>query len=161
MCPEETKSSPTQTLKRLDVVKAAREYLKVKFCHQGRSKNGIDCVGVLECTAEDLGLLSRDDFNLLYSRRNSNRDLLTILDQHPILKKKKLSDMKPGDIIAMADKDNLTGHAGFVTWIEEQQSLGVLHAFFPSRKVVEHNIDGFWRGQIRGVYGLKAIEEGE
>ncbi len=44
-----------------EIVDAARKYISVRWRHQGRHRKfGIDCVGLLVLTAQDLGLSSYD-----------------------------------------------------------------------------------------------------
>lgn len=45
-----------------DVVAAARKYLGVAYHSKGRSKSEIDCIGLLICTAQDLGIDHGFDF---------------------------------------------------------------------------------------------------
>jgi len=39
-----------------DYVNSARNWLGVRWVHQGRSRNGLDCVGLILVAARDLGL---------------------------------------------------------------------------------------------------------
>lgn len=55
---------PAKPVTPADIVEAARKYLGAEFGHQGRSHPGdkrpqIDCVGLLFCVSEDLGLSDR------------------------------------------------------------------------------------------------------
>ena len=41
---------------RHDIVTCARQFLDVRFVHQGRSREGLDCLGLLIATAREAGL---------------------------------------------------------------------------------------------------------
>lgn len=40
------------------VVECARTYRRVPYVHQGRTRHGIDCAGLVICVARDLGLVA-------------------------------------------------------------------------------------------------------
>ena len=48
------------TVTRADVVRVARSYVGVRWRHQGRTRAGIDCIGLVIAVAHDLGLTDYD-----------------------------------------------------------------------------------------------------
>ena len=60
-----------------EIADTARNYLGVPFVHQGRSPQGLDCVGLLVQVAEDLGFEAHDF--AAYSLRPSSKQLMRLI----------------------------------------------------------------------------------
>lgn len=120
------------------IVEQARTYLGVRWRHQGRSRTGIDCVGLLACVALDLGLVSTlDGIDLKGYRRSTNGHLfLKYLDG--ALTRKPLNRREPGDVIGMRD-GTVACHVGLLSSKSGCEYL--IHAWITSRKVVEDQLD--------------------
>lgn len=125
----------------MDLVTAARGWLGVKFMHQGRSRLGVDCGGLLVLAAADIGKMIEDVKG--YSRMPDGVTLKASLDKQFISVPK--SDMKPGDILLIAFRKE-PQHVAIKT------DMGLIHSHENSGGVVEHNLDQQWRNMIRGVY---------
>lgn len=126
------------------IVDTARSYLGVPFVHQGRSKRGVDCVGLLVCVAQDLGIPVSDD--LQYGLNPDPVHLRAKLAENldPIA----MTDVLPGDVYLMRfDKD--ATHVAIVT------DRGIIHALSTVRGVVEHRLDAAWRARIRAAWRVK------
>ena len=60
-----------------DIVDQARGYLGTPFLHQGRTRHGLDCVGLVIRVAHDLGLSDYDIDH--YARAPSGRMMARVL----------------------------------------------------------------------------------
>ncbi len=145
-----------------EVVARARGWLGTRFHHQGRLKKsggqrgGVDCLGLLVGVAAELELNDRHgrpfgaadvrDYCHLPNTQKLRDTLLTVLDEVPV------DDVAPGDVLLM-DVDGRAQHLGIVTdWCG---GLGIIHAYAPARAVVEHALDGWWRGRV--VLALRVL----
>lgn len=128
------------------VVAAARQWLGTPWHHQGRVRGvGVDCVGVIIGVARDLGLSTFDVTG--YARRPAPGEVAGGCEAHL----KPVAAALPGDVL-LFHVDGQPQHMGFVT------DIGVLHAFAPMRRVVEHGLDDGWRAKIVAAYRLPGVE---
>jgi hypothetical protein len=132
---------------RSDVVLKAREYIDTPFHHQGRLKHvGVDCAGLLVCVARELGLEPID--NVTYDHDPNPDTLKAYLAAQPFLSRVTLFDRDIGDILLMSlSTRTMRGHhLGIVS------DLGIIHAYAPTRKVVETVLDATLARSIVEVY---------
>jgi cell wall-associated NlpC family hydrolase len=129
-----------------DVVQAARQYLDTPWRHQGRSRSGMDCVGLLIAVSRDLGVPVEDDTH--YSHFPDSSLLLGHLKKYT--EELPLAEAQPGDLVLMCVRGRLQ-HTGILT------ERGLLHAAACYRKVCEHGLTDEWRRTIRQVYRWKAV----
>lgn len=138
-----------------DVAATARQYIGVRFQHQGRSRAGMDCAGLVVRVALDLGLPATDwkGYGRL-PRADQMRGLLRSqcvelpLDTIP----------SPGHL-AMMRFDAEPQHLAIV--VEHPQGLGLIHALMHERKVAEHRLDAGWLQRIVALYELPGVQYGE
>lgn len=131
---------------RMEIVDKAREYLGVRWQHQGRTQNGLDCIGLVVRVAHDLDLFRADASN--YDRRSPDgvalmRGLQENLDQHD-------QPWLPGDVLLMRFS-LIPQHVALVT------DLGIIHAYARIGKVVEHSLDARWSAGIVTGYSFKGV----
>lgn len=151
----------TGKVTRRQIVDAAREYLGAPFRHQGRNKNGIDCAGLLVAVAWDLGIESWDPAKHTGYQRipdgvTVNRIMSALLDKVPPLTENFL----PGNVVQIAYHSGgreLVTHMGFLT--DLQGGTGLIHAYFPMLKVVEHRFDDSWKKRCTAVFRPRSIVE--
>lgn len=136
-----------------DIIACARGYIGTPFHHQGRLKGkGIDCLGLLVCVARELQLTGKDgsyfaDADIThYSHQPDTEVLRATLDRllYPI----PVSGIKESDI-ALFNIDNMPQHMGIVT------NIGLIHAYAPARKVVEHALDAYWHSKLVAGYRVQ------
>lgn len=137
------------------LVAAARQYLGVRFAHQGRSRHaGVDCLGLLLCVAEDVGLTLRNQDVRKYDRRDYGTfpDTLMLREQleHAL---EPVDDMQVGDV-ALFCVQGRPQHLGLLSDYPAEGELGLIHAYAPMRKVVEHRLDAAWRACIMQVFRI-------
>lgn len=138
----------SSTVGREDIVREARAFLGVPYLHQGRTRNGIDCVGLLIVVAHRLGI---SDFDIDgYSRLPSNRMMQRMMREH--LDEITMADVLAGDVVHMAFGMQ-PHHLAVVT---EKQPFSIIHSDAERGRVVEHVIDNDWMTHIRGFYRVSS-----
>lgn len=143
------------------VVETARSYEDTPFHHLGRVKGiGVDCVGLVLCIAEDLGLKDVHGVPLLrHDYPDYSPQPLGDFVMHECKKRlieKPIGLMLPGDVITMKVPYSAC-HAGLI--MERQGSLYVIHALNSSTvpRVIEHIIDKKWKHAITGAFNLPGV----
>lgn len=135
------------------LVSQARRYLGVRFAHQGRNREtGVDCLGLLLCAAEDIGLELKQRAIREYDRKDyrSFPDT-TMLRAQLDGALEKTDAMQVGDVILF----NIEGrpqHLALMTDYPAENTFGMIHAYAPMRKVVEHRLDETWQQRIEQIY---------
>ena len=142
-----------------DVIACARRFSGVRFMHQGRSTAGLDCLGLLILTAQNLNLRFADNpVEVLdiptYGTRPDVALLKQKLDMHlmPIA----LTDVAEGDVVVLK-VDGLPQHLAMITDYPLKGELGMIHAYAPARQVVEHRYDAQWRRHTYLAYRLPQL----
>jgi len=127
----------------------ARTYVTdgVRFRHQGRSRRGVDCAGLLLASMAAIGRPITD--LAAYGREplgGGLRGMLVANLGEPVPK----DEMRPGDVVLMRFRGEPT-HVGMLgDYVHGGCSL--IHAYAMMKKVVEHRIDEEWDGYIIEVF---------
>jgi cell wall-associated NlpC family hydrolase len=153
-------------LDRAAIESKAREYLRTPFRDHGRRKGqGVDCVGIVLCVGEELGLCYKD------GRQIRHDDFLDygrfpVLDQmkkeaHKVFELKiarpatiALAHLEPGDILIMRAPHQVH-HMAIVTRLQGRP--GMIHAYGSMGKVAEHIISEQWLRRIEGVFSYSGV----
>ena len=135
---------------RLEIVAAARSYLGVPFMHQGRTRDGIDCAGLLTCVAYDLGI--RDVRVTDYARMPDAARAKAIIEAH--MDPAPYAQLAPGDAISFVIMTEVQ-HYGLVTEINPHKFI---HAYGPADRVVEQPLNSVWLRRLRGCYRFRASD---
>lgn len=123
------------------LVDAARQSLGTRFRHQGRSaKHGVDCVGLIIVAARSLGYNLQD--TLVYGRQPQPADFYHYITCNALVEVQAAS---PGDV-GLFDFGAGPQHAALFT------PKGMIHAYAPARKVIEHGFRAPWPQQLCGIY---------
>lgn len=135
---------------REDVVREARALIDIRYRHQGRSKHGLDCIGIVGFIGLALGFPSaiawaNDDSCKGYGREPDAAVLLTACHKYLRL----IDSPQPGDIYLMSAEaeGKATGaprHFGVIV-----EPGRIVHAYAGARKVCETGIEGEFK------HGLK------
>lgn len=134
---------------RSEIVAAARGFLGVRYQHQGRSRKGMDCAGLIVMVARACGIEARD--MLGYARTPDGKSLQAHLDaQAP-----KTGQMQAGDILLMRFKRE-PQHLAIVTDYPFG-GLAMIHSYAGAGQVVEHRIDKQWADRIVAVYSYPEV----
>lgn len=128
------------------VVAAARAYLGVRFRHQGRSRHGLDCVGLLLLAFRDVGRVYRDV--PAYGRTPWKDGLREAVASQ--LQPVPLDDMQPGDV-ALIRFDKEPQHVALIGDYLTG-GLSLIHSYAIVRRVTEQRLDEAWRANILEVY---------
>ena len=138
-----------------DVAATARQYLGVRFQHQGRSRAGMDCAGLVVRVALDLGLPVMDWQG--YGR-------LPRADRMRVMVSAQCVELAPhtppsSGHLAMMRFEAEPQHLAIV--VDHPQGLGLIHALMHERKVAEHRLDARWLQRIVALYELPGVQYGE
>lgn len=132
------------------LIAEARSYVGVKWRHRGRSRFGIDCIGLVVKSTAAAGIEMRD--RLDYSRTPWNDGLLRELEAH-FGEAVPLDELQPGDIVAMIGEGQPeAGHVGVIA--EHAGRLSLIHSYNTSANsvVCEHSIDDYWRSRFVAAF---------
>jgi cell wall-associated NlpC family hydrolase len=127
----------------------ARQYVaeKVRFRHQGRSRRGVDCAGLVSVCLQASGRAVVDC--AAYGRQPINQGLRGYLVRNfgdPVPKE----EMRPGDVPLMRFRGE-PSHVGIVA-NHPHGGLSLIHSYAQVKKCVEHRIDSEWLGYIVEVF---------
>tara|TARA_R110000824_G_scaffold279432_2_gene467623 strand:- start:1010 stop:1405 length:396 start_codon:yes stop_codon:yes gene_type:complete len=126
-----------------NIADTARKYLGVPFVHQGRSAEGLDCVGLLVQVASDLGLEAHDF--TAYSLRPKAAKLIALIGESC---DRVTGEPKPGDILIFAMiGPSWPQHAAIKT------EAGMIHSYRGGpNKVIEVSFDDHWKEKLHSTW---------
>lgn len=129
------------------LVEAARHWVGVKFLHQGRSRDGADCLGFIAALLSELGNgVFLDNLPENYGREPQAL-LLTRLTEltHQI-------PLQPAALVLIQwPKQAFPSHAGIFT------GVNLVHCTQENRKVIEHGYRGPWLRRTASVWALPGV----
>ncbi len=144
----------TGTCTREQFIAALRTYGGVPFRHQGRTRLGLDCAGLLWAGIRDCGMENWDlEKHIGYERipdgKTVNRIMAALMDKVPAVDE----NLRPGNVVQLAYRTggrDLVTHMGILTdWCG---GLGLIHAYFPKGEVVEHVFDEAWKRRTTAIF---------
>ncbi len=142
-----------QKVNRKDVISKARTWLEVPWVHQGRTRHGVDCAGLIILVGHSLGLVDYDTTN--YQRRTHGQDFLQHFRMN--MSEKPLKEARPGDIILFRDSA-YPCHSAVLG--ERNESMTIIHAHAPRRKVVEELLNqGDWLTRRVACFEFIGLED--
>lgn len=128
------------------IVKAAREYIGTPWHHSARLKGvGIDCIGLLYCTAKDVGIEVVDYPN--YGRSDEFKRMVTHIKKYCVRINRK-DEWEEGDIIVFRGRMMLNHCAIY------SGEGNMIHAYDGANinAVVEQPLNDNWRDRIHSIY---------
>lgn len=128
----------------LDVVATARSWVGVPFQHQGRTRKGVDCAGLLIVVAQDLGYPVLDVRD--YGRQPDPTRMGSVIGEQ--MDRISIGKAEYGDVLWIAWKRD-PQHLCIVT------DLGVIHSYEAIGKVTEHPLDQRLRGRVRAAFSFR------
>ncbi len=135
----------------------ARTWLGIKFVHQGRTRFGVDCLGLLIQVAKAKYLMPQD-FNITsYTRRAHGYDFLAEFVKRDELKRVDKSELQQGDLIIFKDK-LFPCHCGISTIRYNVSHF--IHSHALRKKVTEEKYDFEWKDKIVAIFRFKVINNG-
>lgn len=139
---------------RADVVKSALSFIGTKWKHQGRDREGCDCVGLVAAVATDLGILP-EDFEVPPYRREPGPELLGYFDRY--MKRIMPGQIQDGTVVIFS-YIGTPYHAGIVVNASAQ---AMVHAFATQRKVVTDYLDNSAKGRkLIRAYDYRGLADG-
>jgi cell wall-associated NlpC family hydrolase len=131
-----------------DFVAEARSYIGTRWRHHGRSREGVDCVGLpIVCAQATRGWSTWPMPD--YSATTQDETMLRMCRVH--LVPVALADAQPGDIAVLGfDKQRHMAILGDYP----HGGLSLIHAYLPNRRVVECRLDAVWQSRILSVFRL-------
>lgn len=140
--------APFTDSERIAVVAAARAYLGTRWKHQGRTKRGIDCGGLLFAVMRDIGK-TPVDAPPGYGREAYRHGLEAVLEANygkPVDREPRI-----GDAVVFHVGRSAPNHCGIVgDYIHG--GLSLIHAYAINGAVVEAPFDVTWRSLLPQVY---------
>lgn len=133
---------------RLD--EAARAYLGVPWRHLGRSRAGIDCIGLVLLAARACGIAADDPAP--YEREPSSQRLRAGLAA--ALDEVALAEARPGDVLVF-NLGLYAGHLGVRAEHPDYRVPSVIHAYAPRRRVVEEPLAALLPDAPTGAFRLR------
>lgn len=154
MFPVKMKCLGIQMPSRDDIVAEAREWLGVRWQHQGRTRlHGIDCAGLVILVGNSLGLTDFDSTN--YQRRTTGTKFMEPFKAN--MRWKPIPDAQPGDVLLFMTK-LYPCHSAIVG--ERGGAMTIIHAHALRRKVIEERIDqGDWTKRWVACFEYIGVEE--
>lgn len=141
-----------------DVVRTARGWLGVPFAHQGRTRRGCDCIGLVASVAIEAGLLDADwwqrEFDPVFSGygRSPTGDMLRAgcfrwMVEH--------DEARPGDVALLRFRGEPQHLAIVSDYVHG--GLAIIHALSTAGAVVEHRYAQLWRDRTLGVFAIPGV----
>jgi cell wall-associated NlpC family hydrolase len=134
------------------IVAEARTWLGVRWLHQGRSREGVDCAGlVIEVTKAVLG----STFDIRdYPRVATDEQMIEICDQY--MDRIAFREVQPGDLMVFAyDRQRHMAVVGDYV----HGGLSIIHAYsLAPRRVIETRLDEKWVARMLRAYRFRESE---
>lgn len=136
---------------RSDIVNAARSYMGVPWTHIGRSRKGIDCVGLLVKVCEDLGIPYQDIRT--YTRGPQVEVFLNAIRSQTGAA--SIGYIRPGQI-AIFKQHIYPMHVGIIGLQFGRPT--VIHAAARNRRVIEESLSGELQRELIEVREFPGVE---
>ncbi len=139
-----------------DVARAARNYLGVRWLHQGRTRQGLDCAGLVVRAAQDLGLPVNDVGG--YSRIPNGGQMRAVM-QAQCIELPPATAPRAG-LIALMRFELEPQHVAIIA-THPFGGLSLVHALTHERRVCEHRLDRAWLSRFVALYALPGVADSE
>lgn len=141
-------------IKRTEIVAKAQTYLGVRWTHQGHTRNGVDCVGLIRAVATDLGI-APDDLYVPPYRTQPDASLLSYFDRY--MDRIPISRAREGSVMIFGFGPS-PHHAGILTSVNLS---AIIHANAGHRKVVVDYLESkAKRRRILRAFDFKGVTDG-
>ena len=131
------------------IVTEARTWLGVPWRHQDRSRNGVDCAGLVVQVAKALKLADYD--TTAYGRRPQGLGFVAHFQSQ--MDGVAIPCAQPGDVLVFADR-MYPCHCGFLT--EKLDRPHLLHAHATRRQVIEEPYAGEWPAKVKFAFRFRS-----
>lgn len=138
---------------RTDIIEHARSFIGVPWRHQGRSRAGIDCVGLVILVGRELGVMAYDTND--YQRHVMGPGFLRHF--RAAMVEKKIVDAQPGDVLLFRDRQ-FPCHSTILG--ERKGRLTIIHAHALRRQVLEEEMESEdWMQRRIACFAFPEVEE--
>lgn len=145
---------------RAQIVAEARKWLDTPFGHQQRLLHkGLDCVGLPMMVGEALGLKDKNGeaihgrMYIDYPAQPLGRFVHDLCAKHLIDKPVRL--LQPGDVVSVM-VPSAPCHLAIIG--QGRMGLTLIHAYSPTKAVVEQPLDIKWQRRIAGCFYYPGVE---
>lgn len=139
------------------IVEEARTWIGTRWRHQGRSRRGIDCGGLILRVGWSLGLIPLDQDYRAYGRQPDGFSLTAVC--RTILEERPTTELLPGNIILLRDVvEGWPTHMGILA-SRDGGGLNLIHSWvqLPIQRVTENRLSDAWRANIVGAYSYRGV----
>ena len=133
-----------------EIVRVARSFVGTRYCHQGRSRAGVDCIGLPVCVRAELGLPALDAAG--YARASTSSEMLDFCRANMV--EVQRTDLQLGDILVQMD--GTVRHMAIVADCV-YGGFSIIHAWLPNRRVVECRLDDYFLQTVRGYFRFPEV----
>lgn len=137
-----------------EYVERLRSLEGIRWVHQGRSRHGVDCIGVLMLPLLEAGVLQDNVPN--YPRTSHEKTLVAALQQHcePVA----WSDRREGDVLLMWWNRSTRAPQHLASLVRmEDGTDGIVHSYMDAGRVVCSHL-GRWRRRVLSVWRIRELE---
>lgn len=139
----------------MELIVQARMLVGTPFVHQGRSRHGVDCIGLLKLSASNAGL-DLEAASGLADRAIYQRAPSRLLLDRTQLACTRVKTPEPGLLVLFRFPHiSVPQHFGVLT---ERKTL--VHADAKQLRVVEHNYSGMWLRLTHSFWRLPGVRYG-
>jgi cell wall-associated NlpC family hydrolase len=144
---------------RADIVARAREWIGTPYRHQGRRRDGCDCLGLIVGVAAELGLARWVVPG--YSGHPDGHSLAEACDRHLVSQ----LGLDPGEIEAgmvalfWYARRGFAQHLAILTRLDDRR-LAMVHSLQRNDRVVEHGLSAFWNVRLLSAWDYPGVARG-
>lgn len=138
-------------MRKVDIVEEARTWIGVRWQHQGRTRHGIDCAGLIVKVAHKFELSDFDVSN--YPRSPKGYDFLKYFDEH--MDRMKIDDYTPGHVVVLRDSI-YPCHVAIIADRYGEPSIIHSHAVYGA--VREEEFSKEWQDKRLRIYSYKGVD---
>jgi cell wall-associated NlpC family hydrolase len=134
-----------------DIVKEARSWIGTRFLHQGRSRFGVDCVGLVICVVQALDpeWKGADNAPTTYTRRPKDGELIDQISANCL----RLKRIEKGALVLMQFPKMVSpSHVALYTG-----EGTIVHAHSVTRHVCEVGFRGIWERDTHSFWRLPGV----
>lgn len=129
----------------LDIEIAARNYIGTPFRHQGRTKWGLDCVGLIIKVAHDLNITDFDYTN--YTEIPDSKEMRYYLNKYMF--RIPTNMQQAGDIFYMSFTKT-PQHLAIYT-----STNTIIHSASVFKGVIEQSFSKYWKSKTKEIYRFR------
>lgn len=144
----------TDTVTRKAIVASARTFIGTPWKHQGRSRKGVDCVGLVYAVAAELGILPHG-LKIPPYRREPDGSVQSYFDNH--MDRVNVRSLQPG-MVMLHSWVRSPFHASICV---DPDSGAIIHAYARRKQVVLDLFKGKKDGmKLHAVYDFRGVMHG-